>query len=293
MREEPVPQRVDPSWLEPRLSEPNLRVLDCTVHLRYEAGERVTESGRGDWEAGHVPGGTFVDIVEELSATDGGAHRFAMPTAEVFASTMGRHGVGDDSRIVLYDSESNQWAARVWWLLRAFGFDNAGVLDGGWDRWQRENGPISTDDATPERSSLSVDRRDGAFATKSRVLESIDRDDRCLINCLRPGDYDASGAVRYGRPGQIPTSVNVPSRGPAGIVDPDTGKYLPRSELRRRFEAVGAFETDRVIAYCGGATAASSVAFALTLCGHDEVAVYDGSLSEWGNDPVLPMEPGE
>ncbi len=293
MREEPVPQRVDSSWLEPRLSQPDLRVLDCTVHLRYEAGERVTESGRTDWETGHIPGSTFVDIVEELSATDGAVHRFEMPTAEAFASTMGRQGIGDGSRVVLYDSRSNQWAARVWWLLRAFGFDNAGVLDGGWDRWQRENRPISTEAAMPDSASLSVDRRDGAFTTKAEVLGSIDRDDRCLINCLRPGDYDGSGAVRYGRPGQIPTSVNVPSRGARGIVDPDTARYLPRSELRRRFEAVGAFDADRAITYCGGAIAASSVAFALTLCGHADVAVYDGSLSEWGNDPTLPMESGE
>ncbi len=290
MTGDPVPQLVEPSWLESRLSEPDLRVLDCTVHLSYEAGERVTESGYADWKAGHIPGGTFVDIVEELSATDGAAHRFAMPSAETFARTMGRLGVGNGSRVALYDSASNQWAARVWWLLRTFGFDDVGVLDGGWDRWRREDRPVSREETDPDPTSLSIDRRDRMIATKSEVLESIGREDRCLVNCLRPGDYDGSGAVRYGRPGQIPTSVNVPSRGAEGIVDPDTGTYRPRTELRRRFET--AFEADRAITYCGGAIAASSVAFALTLCGHGDVAVYDGSLSEWGTDPSLPMESG-
>lgn len=292
MSEPTVPQLVDPEWLQARLSEPDLHVLDCTVHLSFdpETGERSSESGRADWEDGHVPGSVFADLIDELSVTDDPDYPYEVPAADRFAAAMARLGVGDESRVVLYDAASNQWAARLWWLLRTFGFDTAGVLDGGWDRWARERRPVSTDTPDPPSASLTTTRREQMIATKSDVRESIDRDEHCLVNCLRPEDYDGTTAVRYGRPGQIPSSVTVPSRGASGIVDRETNTYLPRAELRQRFAETGALEADRVITYCGGGIAASSVAFALTLLGVENVAVYDGSLSEWGADPTMPME---
>jgi thiosulfate/3-mercaptopyruvate sulfurtransferase len=289
-----IPRLVDPAWLEPRLGAPKLRVLDCTVHLDFddETGARRTESGRADWEAGHVPGSAFADLVSDLSVADDPSYPFELPSADRFAAAMEALGVGDDSGVVLYDAAGNRWAARVWWLLRTFGFDRAGVLDGGWDRWTREGRPVSTEAETPPAASLTTDRRDRLIATRDEVRACIDRDGCCLVNALRPEDHEGRNVVKYGRPGHIPCSVNVPAVGDAGIVDPDTGRYLPRDELRRRFEAAGVLDCDRIITYCGGGIAASSVAFALSLVGVDDVAVYDGSLSEWGNDPALPMETG-
>ena len=293
MTETTVPQLVDPEWLEPRLSDPTLRVLDCTVHLDFddETGERRSESGRADWEAGHVPGSAFADLLGDLSA-ENSAYPFELPSAERFEAAMERLGVGDDSRAVVYDAAGNRWAARVWWLLRTFGFDRVGVLDGGWDRWTREGRPVSTEPATPPTASLTTVRRDGLLATTEEVRACVDRDGCCLVNALRPEDHEGTGVVKYGRPGHIPCSVNVPAVGDAGIVDPDTGRYVPRGELRRRFAEAGVLDCHRTVAYCGGGIAASSVAFALSLLGVDDVAVYDGSLSEWGNDPELPMETG-
>ena len=102
-------------------------------------------SGRKTFVAGHVPGADFLDLQGELSATDTKL-KFTMPSAEHLARALGRHGVGDGVRVVLYSIGSMMWATRVWWMLRALGFDGAAVLDGGFDRWQAEGRAIETGD---------------------------------------------------------------------------------------------------------------------------------------------------
>jgi thiosulfate/3-mercaptopyruvate sulfurtransferase len=296
MTDESVPPLVDTEWLADRLSDPDLRVLDCTVELRIdrETGEVTTRSGRDGWAEQHVPGSAFADLLGELSAEEPD-YWLQAPDAGAFATAMEGLGVGDDSRVVLYDTtDSNIWAARLWWLLRAFGFDRAGVLDGGLRAWVAEG--RSVESGPPDEGSrasgatFTPDPRPELLADREEVRDSIDDGDRCLVNALRAEDHVGAGPVKYGRPGRIPSSVNVPaSWDDDGVVDPETARYRSREELRRLFAGVGATDSDRVITYCGGAIAASSVAFALHLVGVEDVAVYDGSLAEWGRDPELPM----
>jgi thiosulfate/3-mercaptopyruvate sulfurtransferase len=299
MTEESVPPLVEPGWLADRLSDPDLRVLDCTVELRIDpdTGEVTTRSGRDGWVDRRVPGSAFADLLEEFSETDDPDFWLQAPDAEGFATAMERLSVGDDSRVVLYDTtDSNIWAARLWWLLRAYGFDRAGVLDGGLRGWADGDRPVETGppgDAVAPTVTFSPDPRPELLADREEVLAAVDDGDRCLVNALRSADHVGDGPVKYGRPGRIPSSVNVPaSWDDHGVVDPDTARYRPREELRRLFAGVGATDSDRVITYCGGAIAASSVAFALHLVGVEDVAVYDGSLAEWGRDPELPMTSG-
>jgi thiosulfate/3-mercaptopyruvate sulfurtransferase len=126
------------------------------------------------------------------------------------------------------------------------------------------------------------------FADKAAVLGALG-DGACVLNALTEEQHRGTGGVVYGRPGRIAGSANVPAR---ALVDPRTHAYLSAGELRARFEAVGALGTQRVVTYCGGGIAASSAAFVLALLGHENVAVYDASLSEWAADPALPMETG-
>ena len=291
MSEEAVPTLVDPEWLEARLGEPDLRVLDCTVHLSFdpETGERRSRSGYEDWKRSHVPDSVFADLLEDFSVTDDPEYPYQLPDAEAFADAMGRLGVGDDSRVVLYDAEGNGWAARFWWMLRVFGFDRAGGLDGGWTRWNAEDRPVSTEPTNYEPATFTPEFRPELVADADDVADSIGEDDHCLVNALRPSDFVGSEPVKYGRPGRIPDSVNVPAVGEEAIVDPETARFEPREELRRRFEAVGALDAEAVTTYCGGGIAASSAALALSVIGVEDVAVYDGSLSEWGRDPERPM----
>jgi thiosulfate/3-mercaptopyruvate sulfurtransferase len=280
---------VETEWLAQHLDDPRVRVLECTVYLLPDAslpgGFRV-ESGRSKWAEGHIPGAGFVDLPEELSDRTS-TLRFMMPSAAQFAATMGRLGAGDGVRVVLYDRFVNMWAARVWWMLRAFGFDDAAVLNGGWKKWTHEGRAVSTDAGTRPPRSFSPKPRPELIADKKAVLGAVGDRAMCLLNALTSEQHHGTGGATYGRPGHIEGSENVPAR---DLVDPRTHAYLPSEVLREKFAQAGALHAGRVITYCGGGIAASSDAFVLTLLGKDDVAVYDASLSEWAADSSLPME---
>ncbi|MDZ7727505.1 MAG: sulfurtransferase [Dehalococcoidia bacterium] len=278
---------VDTAWLETHLDDADLRILDCTVFLRpRQEGGFSVESGREHWSQGHIPGAVHADLKHELSDPNTRL-RFMLPSAAQFADAMSRYGVGEGTRVVLYDAASNMWAARVWWMLRVFGFDDAAVLDGGWKKWKAEGRPISTEVPEPAPANFVPRPREGLMATKDDVLEAMEqRRAACIIDALAEDQHQ--GRVNtYGRRGHIPGSANIPAM---QIVDPETNAYLPIEQLREKFQAAGALDSQRVITYCGGGIAASSDAFVLTMLGHPDVAVYDASLSEWAEDPSLPME---
>lgn len=280
---------VDTAWLAEHPADADLRVFDCTVQLRLAPGNRANvESGGEAWARGHVPGSGFLDLPGELSDRETKL-RFMMPPPDQFAEAMGRHGVGPGVRVVLYDTATGSWAARVWWMLRAFGFDYAAVLDGGYHKWLSEGRPASIAPCVYPAATFVARPRPELIAGKEEVLAAIGRDGTCILNALGEEQHRGDGPATYGRAGRIPASVNVPVR---GLVDPETHALLPPEELRRRFANVGAMDSGRVITYCGGGIAASGDALVLTLLGHPDVAVYDGSMSEWATDPSLPMETG-
>lgn len=287
---------VETGELETQLGDPRLRVVDCTLYLpNYfdeSAGKRIEMvSGRDNYAAGHIPGSAFVDLRADLCDRENRRRlMYPMPPAAQFEEVMSRLGVGEGTRVVLYDDMFNMWAARVWWMLRHFGFDDAAVLSGGWKKWKLEGRPVSQAPSVYPPARFVARPRVGRIADRVEVLESIGRADRCLINALDPEEYAGRGPNRYGRTGHIPSSVNVPF---LNVVDPDTHAYLSAEELRRRFGSVDAVGGKRVITYCGGGIAASSVAFALNLIGVEDVALYDGSMTEWAADPALPMVSGD
>ena len=127
------------------------------------------------------------------------------------------------------------------------------------------------------------------IATKEEVRAAIGDDSVCLVNALDPEEFSGRGPVRYGRPGHIPTSVNVSF---LGILNSETNAYLPLEDIRAQFVSAGVLGRNRIITYCGGGIAACSDAFLLTLLGAESVAVYDGSMTEWAADPNLPLEVG-
>jgi thiosulfate/3-mercaptopyruvate sulfurtransferase len=273
------------------LGDPRLRVFDCTVHLipNPDIGY-VAKPGREDFEKGHIPGAQFIDLQVDLSAPHPQL-RFMLPRAEALAAAMGRFGVGDDSRVVVYSTTTPQWASRVWWMLRNYGFDNAAVLNGGFKKWAAEGRPVETGAAKarqPAKFTVQADRH--LMVGKEAVLAAIDDGAVCTINALSPEQHTGTGGTVYGRVGRIAKTVNVPA---AGLIDPATGAYLPADQLRAKFDAVDAFAKPQVITYCGGGIAASSDALILTMLGHPNVRLYDASMSEWSNDPALPMETGE
>lgn len=279
---------VSTQWLEDHLRDPSLRLFDCTTYLIYETGTgrpyRV-ESGRSDYEAARIPGSAFLDLQGELS--DGSSRfNFTMPAAEDLAARFAAKGIGAGTRVVLYSRKNMQWATRVWWMLRAIGFDDAAVLDGGFDKWQAEGRPVETGTAAYRAATLAARPRPGLFVDKSDVQAAIGDAGTCTINALAP-DLHRGENPRYGRPGRVPGSVNVPV---ATLVDPATFAFRPPAEVAGAFAAVGADASKRIVLYCGGGIAATLDAFLLHQLGHSDLAVYDASMSEWAKDESLPIE---
>jgi len=280
---------IDAESLEHQLGDADLRVFDCTTNLIPDPKTTYQAvPARAEFEAGHVPGAQFIDLQADLS-DQSQRLRFMAPSAEAFAAAMSRFGVGQGARIVLYSTTTPQWATRVWWLLSVFGFDAAAVLDGGWQKWSRDGRPVETGPARPRPPGHFIVREQRPLMVgKDEVLAAIGDAAVCTMNALLPEQHAGTGGNRYGRPGDIKGSVNLPA---AHLIDPATNEFLPSAELRRRFEAVGAFDKE-VVTYCGGGIAASADALALVMLGHPAVKLYDASMSEWAIDPLLPMETG-
>lgn len=275
--------------LAEELKNPGTIVLDCTSTVVPAASGFAVESGHAAFLDGHIPGAQFVDIERDLSTPTDGL-LFTLPTAAAFGAAMTRLGVGRSSRVVTYSTGQPGWAARVFMMLRAFGFDNAAVLNGGFAAWRNAGLPVERGEPTPRQPAAEpfpFALRDGVFVATADVEA---RGDAALINALGPDAFRGDAPIAYGRPGRIPGSVNVPT---ASLADPQTGLYRTQAELEALFAAAGVGDKDRVIAYCGAGVAASNVAFARMLMGADAPAsVYDGSLLEWTRDPARKMDIG-
>jgi thiosulfate/3-mercaptopyruvate sulfurtransferase len=280
---------VETDWLGDEIGHDDMRIVDCSVVMKTLADGSYTFVGaRDDWLAGHIPGSTFVDVLTELKDHANPLPNM-LPPAEAFAATMSKLGIADGTRVVLYDRSNHAWAARVWWMLRVYGFDDASVLNGGWRKWAAEGRPSSQDPDSYPAAGFVARFRPGLMVDKTHVRESIADTGTRIVNALSPEEHRGEAPTRFPRVGRIAGSVNVYCQ---SLVDPATAAYLPRETLRARFESAGALDRPRTITYCGGGIAACSDALALTAIGARNVAVYDGSLAEWTADSTLPMETG-
>lgn len=283
---------VSTDWLAGRLDRDDVRAVDATVVLDLDTW--AANSGRRAYDAGHVPGAVFVDLIGELSDPAGdaglppGVRTYRLPSADRFAAAMERHGIGDGTAVVAYDTTNGMWAARLWWMLRLFGHERVAVLDGGWAAWQAEGRPVSTAAPAPAPARFTARLQRRLLATKEEVEAAVrDGGGTCLVHALTPALFRGEEQAALPRPGRIPGSRNVPF---AELYD-ETGRMRPAAELRARFADVLADDPRRVVTYCGAGIAAAADALALARLGV-EAAVYDGSLVEWASDPSLPMEVG-
>lgn len=271
---------VSTEWLASHLTDPDLIVLDCSVRTEQTGDGLTNISGLGDYQRGHVPGAGFADLKGALSDPDSPIE-FAPPPPEVFCAAMGRLGVGDDSRVVLYDASMSAWAARVWWMLRWVGFDRAAILDGGVNAWSAAGHPLSTEPSTHPERHLTPNPRPELIADRDEVLAAINDSSVTIVDTLPAASFRGEMAM-YARPGHIPTAVNICG---LDMLD-ESGRYRPQADL----EAMHTGDRDaRAITYCGGGILASLNAFVMTRLGFRDVAVYTASLQEWAADPDNPM----
>lgn len=287
---------VSTEWLAEALaghpggSQPSggLRVFDCTCFLVPDPKTTLrAESGRQAYEEAHIPGAGFLDITGDFSEP-GARYRFTMPSPERLAAVFGAHGIGNDTAVILYAAETPQWATRFWWMLRVAGFDNAAILDGGLKKWRAEGRPLESGAITFPAATLTPRPRPELVIGRDGVLAGIDDPKVCIVNALSAAQHRGEGA-HYGRPGRIAGSTNLPS---ATLLDPETGAFLPETEIAAGLRSAGALDAEQVVPYCGGGIAASVTAYWLVRLGKENVALYDASLSEWVTDETLPMEQG-
>jgi len=272
---------VSTAWLSEHLDDADLVVLDCTVNQQPEEGGGFHNvSGRAAYDKGHIPTAGFADLKGDLCDSESPIE-FAVPTPERFCAAVSALGVGDDSRVVLYDTSYSAWAARVWWMLRWVGFDNAAILDGGLNAWSAEGRPLSTDPATRPARQLTPAPRLGLIVDRDEVREGIHDDSIQLIDTL-PKEFYLGEKILYARPGHIPGAVNLCG---LDLLD-ETGHMRPNEELSAMHTGD---RSARTITYCGGGILASLSAFAMTRLGYSDVAVYTASLQEWAADPDYPM----
>ena len=272
---------VTTDWLSRHLDDADLVVLDCTVRTEFDDDGGIRNvSGRADYDAGHIPSAGFADLTRDLCDSNSPIE-FAVPTPEQFCSAMGKLGVGNDSRVVLYDGYLSAWAARVWWMLRWVGFDRTAILDGGLKIWTAEGRPLSIEPTTRPVKQLTPAPRPELIADRDEVLAAIDDSAVSLIDTLPQAYYRGEQAF-YDRPGHIPGASNICA---IDLLD-ESGRYRPHDELAAMLDGD---RNVRTITYCGGGIMASSNAFIMTCLGFTDVAVYTASLQEWAADPANPL----
>src|SRR5882724_5795226 len=275
------------------IGERDLRVFDCTSYLDYQPEGSgvpyIVVPGKRTFEEGHIPSADFLDLQGEFSDQTTEL-RFMMPAIAQLEAAFGRHGLGNDSRVVLYSIGTAMWATRFWWMLQSLGFENVSVLDGGLDTWKAGSRAIETGPAKgyPPATFTAKPQR-GYFVDKHQVLAACGERNTVVVNALSPQFHKGLQPSRYGRPGRIPGSVNVFA---ATLFDPETKAFIPLAEAEAKFAAQGISKDKRVVAYCGGGISATIGLFQLHRLGYNNLTLYDGSMGEWAKDASLPIETG-
>jgi thiosulfate/3-mercaptopyruvate sulfurtransferase len=211
-----------------------------------------------------------------------------LPSLKTLSNCFQRLGVGEQYHVILYSKNGMQWSARIWWMLRAVGFDQVSILNGGFTEWMRLELPIEKEENVFNTSKLLFKPRLDIFVGKDAVLEAINKKSTLLLNSLTEDIYLGNNP-RYGRRGRIPNSINIPFN---QLLNKKNGKIKPIEEVIEIFNKKNVTSDSLILNYCGGGIAASLEAFVLFQLGFQNIQIYDNSMSEWAMDKELPIEIG-
>lgn len=274
---------VSTEWLADHLKAPDLRIVDASWYL-----PAMNRSGKQEYAQAHIPGAVYFDI-DDIADTDSGLPHM-LPSSEKFASRMRRLGVGDGNRIVVYDGSDNHLSApRAWWMFRVFGHTDVAVLNGGLKKWIAEGRPTEDLPPLPRERHFTARRNDILVRDVDQMRANLGSHREQVVDARSKGRFEGSEPEpRAGlRGGHIPGSRNVPA---AALTDPATGLFKEAVDLKVLFQDAGIDMGKPVVTSCGSGVSACALTLALHLIGHRQVAVYDGSWTEWGGRTDLPVE---
>lgn len=273
---------VTTEWLANELSAPDLRVVDATYFALDPSRDAAAE-----YEAAHIPGAVFMDLAE--IADTASPLPTMLPSPEKFASRMQSLGLGDGSRIVLYDNAPHHTAARAWWMLRTFGAHDVAILDGGLAKWQAEGRPTASGKEALRHRHFTVWADDKGVRTLEQMKANVASGAEQVMDARSAARFE--GAEPDPRPatmpGHIPGSRNIPY----GALFNDDGTWKQGAALKAVFDEAGIDLSRPVVATCGSGITAAVLVFGAHLLGAD-AALYDGSWSEWGADLSTPKAMG-
>ena len=276
---------IESSELLEKLNTPNLRVFDTAVFLHAGENGYQAQSGRELYQEGHIPTSGFIDLIDEWADTTNPLN-FTIPSFEALSSAIGESGISENNEVVLYSSGHIMWATRAWWCLHFAGHKNIRVLNGNFSGWKQENHPIETGSNHYSAQEFISTPNPEVFSD-TNMVEAATQNGVCVINALSQSLYEGTGDFYYKRRGHIPNSHLLFY---GDLLNNEF--FLPASELKKVIEQKNLKDTNQIITYCGGGIAATVDAFAYKLLGHDNISVYDGSMSEWVQSDDRPLKEG-
>ena len=275
--------------LKRNLGNKKVRVYDCTTFLHYTDDHPSkpydVESGYQEYLEEHIPGASFLDLQNQISNTKS-QFKFTLPDMASLSSSFGKLGIGDPHRIILYSTNGLQWATRVWWMIYMLGYKNVSILNGGLREWKRNDYDLESGENFYSETTFLNSESQSFFVGREQTLDAMNNNSCLLINALT-SDIHNGESTRYGRPGRIPGSINIPF---SDLMDINTHMLKSPKEALSVFEKYNISKDSEILNYCGGGIAATLNAFVLHQLGFEKLKVYDNSLSEWAMDKSLPME---